>query len=119
MSVLQGSLARTIGSAMRGLFYECSVIVTTPGEFDPENPHIEPQPTIATYPCRGMVDTFSDYQIANGLVEAGDRKVLILQTSLAIEPAVGMEVSIRGEKFTILGVNTDPAVAVWELRCNS
>jgi hypothetical protein len=73
-------------------------------------------PTQATYPCKAIVEGYSDYFKANNLVNASDRKVLILATSIGAKPAAGDRVTISGITFTLQDVSTDPAEAVWTCR---
>lgn len=118
VSPLQGSLARQIGRAFASIFYEATVNRTVMGApVNPAEPWTPGPPTTVNYPCKGMVDEYSDYAIANSLVDAQDRKILILATSLAITPTDGDTVTIRGATYRIVPpVTTDPALAVWELR---
>jgi hypothetical protein len=111
-SPLSGSLARTIGSAFSWLFLDAVLSVdSVAGGGDPFDP---PAPTTTTYACKAIVDDYSDYYRANGLVGAKDRKILILATSVAVLPRQGNRVTVGGDTFTIISVKTDPATAVWE-----
>lgn len=113
-SPLAGSLARTIGSAMSSLFLPATLIRDVPQVGgDPADP-LPPIP--ATFNCRGMVEAYSQYFKANGLVEQNDRKVLILAASLSVRPKPNDRVTIAGITFTIMDVSTDPAEAVWECK---
>jgi hypothetical protein len=117
-SPLEGALAQTIGKAMGGLFYECSLIRETPGSTSPPYSPWAPGPsTTVDYPCKGMVDTFSAYERTNTLIAAGDVKVLVLAATLDIAPTTADKVSIRGTEYAIVDVSTDPATAVWTLQC--
>jgi hypothetical protein len=113
-SPLSGSLARTIGSAMRSLFLDATLLRDVPAvateAFDP------PAPTEAIYTCKAIVEGYAERFRLDGTVSAGDRKVLILATSLSVTPAAGDRVMIRGITFTIIEVGTDPAQAVWECK---
>lgn len=110
-SPLTGSLAKTVGSAFKTLFLDASLLrnvsVISPDPADP------PPPTVATYACKAIVEAYSDYYKTNGLVDAKDRKVLILATSLGVRPEPGDRVTIGGITFTLQDVSTDPAEAVW------
>lgn len=124
VSPLQGAIAAKVGRAFASTFYNATVSRDIPGTPDPLTPYIQPDPTTVTYSCKGMVDEFSDYAIANRLVDAQDRKVLILATSLSIKPTDGDRVTIKGPTdpaavtYRIVPpVKVDPAGAVWELRC--
>lgn len=113
-SPLSGSLAKTIGKAFNSLFLPAMLVRDVPQTGgDPADP-LPPLP--ANFPCRGMVESYSQYLRANGLVQANERKVLILAFSLGVRPAAGDRVTIRGVTFTLLEVSTDPAEAVWECK---
>lgn len=120
-SPLEGSLARTIGKAMSALFLPATLTRTTPsGTGDPWNPD---PPTNVTYSCRAIEEEWGMSQLAGGLVLANERKVLVLASTLAVEPAPGDRITVRGHTLTIVpqgagvpAVSTDPAKAVWVLR---
>jgi hypothetical protein len=113
-SPLSGSLAKTIGSAFKGLFLDAVLTRETPGTGgDPFDP---PPPVVTTYSCKAVVEAYSDYFRKSGLVNAADRKVLILAASLAVKPQAGDRVTIQHITFTLSEVSTDPATAVWECR---
>lgn len=113
-SPLEGSLARTIGSAFKTLFLDAELVRDVPViSPDPADPL---PPTAARYGCKAIVEGYSDYYKTNGLVDAKDRKVLILATSLGVRPEPGDRVTIRGITFSLQDVSTDPAEAVWTCR---
>lgn len=119
-SPLQGALAAKIGKAFgKALFYDAVLTRETPGTPDPSSPWIPGTPTTATYACKAIVDTYSDFAVANSLVDAQDRKVLILATSLSVAPTDLDKVTIRGATYRIISVDTDPADAVWECQCKA
>ncbi len=110
-SPLSGSLAKTVGKAFNSIFLPATltrdVAVASP---DPAEP-LPPTPT--PHACKAIVESYSDYFVANGLINEKDRKVLILAGSLAVRPQAGDRVTISGTTFTIQDVATDPAEAVW------
>ncbi|MDB5505333.1 MAG: hypothetical protein JWR89_5235 [Tardiphaga sp.] len=111
---LSGSLARTIGSAFKGLFLPALLVRNVPQTGgDPADP-LPPIP--ANFPCKAIVESYSDYFKANNLVNASDRKVLILATSVGVRPKPDDRVTISGITFTLQDVATDPAEAVWTCR---
>lgn len=113
-SLLEGDLAKTIGSAFKGLFLDAVLTRETPGEGgDPFDP---PPPVVTTYDCKGLVEAYSDYFRKSGLVSQSDRKVLILAASLAVKPQAGDRVTIQHITFTLSEVSADPATAVYECR---
>lgn len=114
MASVLDSLPATINSAFKNLFYDAVMIV----EVLQDSPDpADPLPPIQTpYPCKAIVQAYSDYFRKSGLVSAKDRKVLILANSVAVKPTPGMRVTIQNVTFTIQDVSTDPATAVWECR---
>lgn len=113
-SPLEGGLAKTIGSALKTLFLDAVLTRETPAEGgDPFDP---PAPVVTQHECKAIVEAYSDYFRKNGLVDAADRKVLILATSLNVKPQAGDRVTIQHITFTLQEVSTDPATAVWECK---
>jgi len=113
-SPLAGSLAKTIGNAMASRFLDAVLTRDVPNVgADPADP-VPPTPT--QYPCKAIVEAYSQYLRANGLVGANDRKVLILANSLGLRPKAGDRVTIKGITFRVIEVGTDPAEAVWECK---
>jgi hypothetical protein len=116
---LEGPLAAKIGKAFASIFYPCTLTRSTPAAPDPAAPWAPGEPETTAYPCLGMVEAYSDYAIANSIVDAQDRKVMILASSLTIVPTDLDTVTIRGASYRVLQVKTDPGRAVWELRVRS
>lgn len=115
-SPLSGSLQRSIGTAMRGLFIDAVLVkdvVPASPAYDPADP---PAAVPASYACKAVVQSYSDHFRASGIVTARDRKVLILAYGLDAEPAPQDRVTVSGITFTLSEVTTDPANAVWECR---
>lgn len=113
-SPLEGALAKTIGKAFKTIFCDATLTVETPGS----GPVYDPgEPTTTDYPCKGMVSDYSAYELQNSRIETGDRKVMVLATSLPITPASGQIMAIRGGNYRIVNVTTDPAQTVWVLQC--
>lgn len=119
VSFLEGKMAAQIGKAFASTFYAATVNVTTTAAPDPSTPWLPGAPTTAAHVCKGMVDVYDAYYIANSLVEASDRKVLILATSLDVTPTEEMTITIRGVTYQIVSVKVDPALAVWECQCRA
>lgn len=117
-SPLDGKIAAAINKGFQGVFYDATLTRVTPGTPDPEEPWVPVADTTVAHSCKAIVESYSDYQIANSLVDANDRKVLILANSLAVVPDVATDtITIRGQTYALVGeVKTDPATAVWEIR---
>ena len=118
MSILSGELADTIGDALIDADIPFDVVLT---RYEPGGgPDYDPLPPIAVdYQCQGFVDTFGESYLATGLIESGDVKVVIIATTLAIEPSVGDSVTARGKSYSVLKVSADPALALYELQARS
>ncbi len=126
VSPLSGSLAKTIGKAMAGIFLDAVLIRDVVSDPDPVTPWVPGSNTPVNYPCKAIHEDWSSSYLAGGLVNAGDRKVLVLASTLAVEPAPGDRITIRGETFTVVpqgsgqpAVSTDPARATWTLRATA
>jgi hypothetical protein len=73
--------------------------------------------TTASYPCKGLVETFSMALRRDGIVSENERKIMILVGSLSVIPKSGDLLIINnGTEFVLLEVATDPANAVWECK---
>lgn len=124
-SPLLGSLAATIGSAMSSLFLDATLtrFVPNPGP-DPADPL---PPTAVTYSCKAIEEEYSSGVRGQGLVAATDINVLILASTLAVEPVSGDQLTIRARTVTIVpasaagikAVRSDPAKATWQCRCST
>lgn len=99
----------------------CTLIKVTPGTRTGGSLSGGTNPTPASYAASGMIESYSQYQIANSLVTVGDRKISILGGSLpmGIVPAPDDQIAIVdldgvAKTFTIVkdGVNSDPIGAV-------
>ncbi len=116
-SPLEGSLAATIGAAMAFLFLDATLARNVAGTItDPADP---PVPTEATYACKAIVEDFAERFRLDGTVQANERKVLILATTLSVTPQPNDRITIRSTTYTVMTVATDPALATWELKCRS
>ena len=104
-SPLAGSLAKTVGKAMAGLFLPATLTRGT-----------------ITYSCLGIYEQWGKGSGPGGALTNPDVKALVLATSLSVEPDSGDVVSLQGSTFvvvsnkdTLSAVSTDPARAVWTL----
>lgn len=119
-------LAKTIGKALNGIFLDAVLTREVPGS----GPVYDPGPsTTVTYDCKGLVEAYGAYTRGQGLVAATDMKVMILATSLSVQPQPLDKIEIAAQGFTgriVAGdtsgtpaVETDPAKAVWSIRCST
>ena len=124
-SPLAGSLAKTIGKAMGSLFLDATLIRDVPGTIvDPSDP---PPPTQSTFACKAIEQEYGSLDRAQGLVRETDIQILILASTLSVDPAPLDRITIRGRTVTIIPagsggmppVKSDPARATWLCRCMS
>jgi hypothetical protein len=108
-------LPRAINSAFNNLFYDAVLTVDVPQDSpDPADP-LPPVPT--PYPCKAYVEKYSAYYLANSLVQASDRKVIVLANSLAIEPVIGARITVNNVTFTIVNYDDGGSnLSIWEIQ---
>jgi hypothetical protein len=114
MTILD-SLPATINSAFKNLFYDAVLTVDVPQDSpDPA----DPLPPVSTpYSCKAYVEKYSAYYQANSLVEASDRKVIVLAISLAIEPVIGARITVNNVTFTIVNYDDGGSnLSIWEIQ---
>lgn len=122
------SLASTIGKAFNGIFLDATLTRDVPGSTEPPySSYNRGPPTTVTYNCKALAETYSAYTRGQGLVNASDMKVMILATSLSVapQPLDNISIPVMGFSGQIVAagtagqpaVSTDPAKAVWSVRC--
>ena len=125
MGLLDGELASIVADATSFLFLNATLERDVPGvATDPADP---PVPTTVTHTCKAIEDQWSVGMMSGGLVRSGDANVLILANTLSVVPRSldRIIISVRGERFVVVGAGTpgrsavvsDPARATWSCRC--
>ena len=104
-----------VNDAFGDVFYDAVMTVDVPQDSpDPADPL---PPVQVTYPAKAYVEKYSAYMRANSLVEASDRKVIVLTKSLAIEPVKNARITVQGITFTIIDYDDGGSNrSVWEIR---
>ena len=116
MSVLD-SLPATINSAFKSIFYDAVMTVDVVPNSPPYDPADPPAPVPVSYPAKAYVEKYSAYYRANSLVEASDRKVIVLAKSLAIEPVNGARITVNNVTFSIIAYDDGGSNrSVWEIQ---
>lgn len=117
VSLLSGSLAATINSALSSTFLDATltrdVVQPTSPAYDPADP---PAPTPVSYTCKAIRDNYSVSDRLNSSIAAGDVKILILVNSLSVTPVVNDRITIQGSTFSAVRIDVDPANAVWTIQ---
>lgn len=74
------------------------------------------------YTVRGIITEYSKRWVAEGVVQANDRQILILQPSLQdssgnkVTPQPDDEITYDGQTYVVVDVSEDPASATWVLQ---
>jgi hypothetical protein len=119
-SVLESSMAKTIGKALSGLFLDAVLTRSTPvagaNAWEPASQLTN------TYPCKAITEERSIAFLPSGTATSDYVKIIILANSLSIAPLPGDMILIRGRQYTIVhdgslpAVSIDPAQATWTCR---
>lgn len=98
-----------------------TLTVVTPGSRTPGDVAAGTNPTTTVHAFEGFVDDRAEVRVNGTLVRAGGRIVSILGASLptGVAPASSDRVTIEGVTYTVLGVSSDPAAAVYECTVES
>lgn len=114
-SALDG-IADAIFQAFREHFRDATLIRATASGSSPDIAFDPPAPTETEFSCKALVTKYSAMLRAEGVIDANDRKVLILANSITATPKPPDRVTIGGTTFTLKEVDIDPANAVWVCR---
>lgn len=121
MSLLQGEIAEMVADGLAAA--DLPFAMTIPRLHQAEPPDDWPSwqewtapITTTEYVFQGWIDVFDNSLIAAGVVDATDTKICIVQRGMPFRPELTDTIVARGEVYTILSMNEDPAQAVLELR---
>lgn len=115
-SPLEGSLAKTIGKAFNNIFLNATLAREVAVDSPAPEPG-EPANTVTQeFNCKALTEEYSDYYKLQNMVQANERKILVLANSLNTTPQQNDKITIRSNTYTVVSVGTDPALATWELR---
>jgi hypothetical protein len=113
-SPLENEIAEAIYDGMKDLFLDATLVHDTLPAGSPAYDDFDPGlPIPISYPCKAIVEVYSEYTRAVGFASQSDRRVIILNKSLAVTPLPNDRITIGGKTYTILEVDADPALATW------
>lgn len=116
MTILD-KLPAAVNSAFKGIFYDAVMTVDVAPSSPAYDPADPPAPVPVNYSCKAYVEKYSAYMRANSLVEASDRKVIVLADSLAIEPVRNARLTVQGITFAIIDYDDGGSNrSVWEIQ---
>lgn len=61
-------------------------------------------PVTADYTIKGLIESYSEYFMRDGLVEMGDRKITIAAAAIAVRPEQGDSVIIEDIVYNVINV---------------
>ena len=65
------------------------------------------------YPCKAMIEAYSDHLRAVADIPGTDVRLMIVGTSIEVDPLKGDTVTMNGKAWSLIQVDTDPARAMW------
>ena len=103
-----------IGSAFAGQLVSMTLKSITPGTRSVADPMAGTAPTSVDVVCEGVIDVYTERNIAQALVEVGDKKALILAKPLGdTVPKPGDGLTAEGTTYRVVRVERDPAIATY------
>lgn len=73
----------------------------------------EDMASATTYTCKAMIEAYSDHLRAVAGIPDTDVRLMIVGTSLSVDPLKGDTVAMGGRIWALIRVDTDPAQAMW------
>lgn len=69
--------------------------------------------TPQSYDCKVLAEAYSDHLRAVAGIPDTDARLLIVGTSIEVDPLKGDTVAVGGRSWSLIRVDTDPARAMW------
>ena len=121
-SLLEGRLASIIGNALVKSKLPYTLIIPRTEATSERPPDLptwetwEPEEETTEHEFLGFVDTYSDFLVGQGVVDADDVKIVLIQSEMPFRPLKSDVIKARGQTYTILEISEDPAKATREIR---
>ena len=109
--LLTGGIAKIVAGATKTVTYAISLI--RPSSPAGDNAWDTGTPVDTTYPCKGNVADYNEYQINGKNIQVGARKILIIANTLSVVPLPDDRITAQGETYQIIQVVRDPATATY------
>jgi hypothetical protein len=112
MSILD-EIRAAIGEALSDpeLFFSAALLTRAAGD---GGGWTDDAATAQTFPCLAMIDTYTDHLRAVADIPDTHVKLMIIGTSITVDPLKADTVAIDGASWRIMGpVQKDPAGAIW------
>lgn len=109
-------IAGAIGDALGPELLSATLHKTSAGSRTPGSLTGGNNPTETGYAAKGVVDDYSDREVDGTNIRVGDRRVLLLASTIASAqvPDQGDAITIEGTRYEVVGpVKRDPAAAMY------
>lgn len=111
MSILEGELAAAVAGMLLDaeVPYEVTITRTTTTPADPYDPDSTGTTTVTDHVGRGWTEQYSDESRDGTLIDQDDVRVMVLTTTIDIEPTDDGtdKLAVHGQTFTIMSVQRD------------
>lgn len=116
MGLLDGGIEAIFGAAFGGLYLPATLHRDTSAPIYDGEGNITGFSGGGDIGCRAQVDaaTYAMRQ-AEGFIE-GDTRIIVLSAGLGVEVTTDMQITARGVRWQIAGVDRDAAASHWVLR---
>ena len=114
MPLLNGQLSAVLNRAFAGIYLPATLHVSGSGYDEAGNPTAG---TDTDYDCRAMIDDISEVARAQAGYTERERRIMVLADSVAVVPTTNDSITVKGERYAIMGVNSDPAESYYSMRC--
>ena len=114
MGLLNGQLSAVFNRAFAGIYLPATLHVSGSGYDDAGNPTAGAD---IDYDCRAMIDDMSEVARAQAGYTERERRIMVLADSVDVVPTTNDSVTVKGERYAIMDVNSDPAESYYSMRC--
>lgn len=117
-SILEGELASQVADALSvaRVPYALTIVVTIPGggpDYDPD------PPTYEGHACQGWSESYADDEVDGTRIEMTDTRVMVLTSTLDIEPTTADAVTVGDSTYSIINLKRDASGAVLEIQART
>lgn len=114
MSLFGIEINQIVSDALDGQLKTATLTRENKGTYDAPTDTYSGASADSTFTTEGIVESYSDRLISEGVVQQNDRKILLIAKKLGTTPKAGDTITIESVDHTIVGVpERDPASATW------
>ena len=113
MSLLDGQIAAIFNAAFSGIYLPATLHKTVLTYDDAGNPIA----TVTDYPCRAQIDDMSEVARSQAGYTEKERRIIVLSGSVEVPPTGDDEITVKGDRYSIMLASNDTASSHYVLRC--